>query len=29
MWGDTTGDLRVHAAAPTTDTDGTIVGTQT
>lgn len=30
LWGDSTGDLRIkYATAPTSDTDGTIVGTQT
>ena len=28
LWIDATGDLRVHTSAPTTDTDGTVVGTQ-
>lgn len=29
LWVDTTGDLRIKSGAPTGDTDGTIVGTQT
>lgn len=29
MWIDSTGDLRIHTAAPTADGDGTVVGTQT
>lgn len=29
LWVDTTGDLRIKNSAPTSDTDGTIVGTQT
>lgn len=29
QWRDSTGDLRVSNAAPTSDTDGTVVGTQT
>lgn len=28
LWVDTTGDLRIHNAEPTTDLDGTVVGTQ-
>lgn len=28
LWVDATGDLRVSNTAPTSDTDGTIVGTQ-
>jgi hypothetical protein len=28
LWSDATGDLRIKATAPTSDTDGTIVGTQ-
>lgn len=28
LWVDGTGDLRINATAPTSDTDGTIVGTQ-
>lgn len=28
LWVDSTGDLRINATAPTSDTDGTIVGTQ-
>lgn len=29
IWVDTTGDLRVHSSAPTSDTGGTVVGAQT
>lgn len=29
LWIDATGDLRVKTSAPTSDTDGTVVGTQT
>lgn len=29
LWVDATGDLRIKATAPTSDTDGTVVGTQT
>lgn len=29
LWVDTTGDLRIKSSAPTSDTDGTVVGTQT
>ena len=29
LWVDTTGDLRIKNSAPTSDTDGTVVGTQT
>ena len=29
LWVDGTGDLRVKTSAPTSDTDGTVVGTQT
>lgn len=29
LWADTTGDLRIKNGAPTSDTDGTVVGTQT
>lgn len=29
LWVDSTGDLRVKSSAPTSDTDGTVVGTQT
>lgn len=29
LWIDATGDLRIKASAPTSDTDGTVVGTQT
>ena len=29
LWVDATGDLRVSTIAPTSDTDGTVVGTQT
>lgn len=29
LWVDSTGDLRIKSSAPTTDTDGTVVGTQT
>jgi hypothetical protein len=29
LWIDSTGDLRIHTAAPTADGDGTVVGTQT
>lgn len=29
LWADSTGALRIKTAAPTSDTDGTIVGTQT
>ena len=29
VWVDATGDLRIKASAPTTDLDGTVVGTQT
>ena len=28
LWADTTGDLRISATAPASDTAGTIVGTQ-
>ncbi|MEZ5723274.1 MAG: hypothetical protein R3D59_18255 [Paracoccaceae bacterium] len=28
LWVDSTGDLRIKASAPTSDTDGTVVGTQ-
>ena len=28
LWPDSTGDLRIKASAPTSDTDGTVVGTQ-
>jgi hypothetical protein len=28
LWVDATGDLRIKASAPTSDLDGTIVGTQ-
>jgi hypothetical protein len=28
LWPDSTGDLRIKATAPTSDTDGTVVGTQ-
>jgi hypothetical protein len=28
LWVDATGDLRIKSSAPTGDTDGTIVGTQ-
>lgn len=28
LWVDTTGDLRIKATAPTSDLDGTVVGTQ-
>lgn len=29
LWTDATGDLRIKTSAPTSDTDGTVVGTQT
>ena len=29
LWVDSTGDLRIKSSAPTSDTDGTVVGTQT
>lgn len=29
LWVDSTGDLRIKSGAPTSDTDGTVVGTQT
>lgn len=29
LWADATGDLRIKTSAPTSDTDGTVVGTQT
>ena len=29
LWVDATGDLRIKATAPTSDLDGTVVGTQT
>jgi hypothetical protein len=29
LWVDATGDLRLKATQPTSDTDGTVVGTQT
>jgi len=29
LWIDATGDLRIKSSAPTTDLDGTVVGTQT
>lgn len=29
LWVDATGDLRIKSSAPTSDTDGTVVGTQT
>lgn len=29
LWVDSTGDLRIKSGVPTTDTDGTVVGTQT
>ena len=29
VWVDSTGNLRIKATAPTSDTDGTVVGTQT
>lgn len=29
LWADSTGDLRIKTSAPTSDTDGTVVGTQT
>ena len=29
LWVDSTGDLRIKATAPTSDTDRTVVGTQT
>lgn len=29
LWVDATGDLRIHASQPSTDTDGTVVGSQT
>ena len=29
LWVDAAGKLRIKATAPTTDTDGTVVGTQT
>ncbi len=29
LWVDATGDLRIKSTAPTTDLDGTVVGTQT
>lgn len=29
IWVDSTGDLRIKSSAPTSDTDGTVVGTQT
>lgn len=29
LWVDSTGDLRIKSTAPTSDTDGTVVGTQT
>jgi hypothetical protein len=28
LWVDTTGDLRIKNSFPTSDTDGTVVGTQ-
>lgn len=28
LWVDATGDLRIKSTAPTTDLDGTVVGTQ-
>lgn len=28
LWVDSTGDLRIKSGAPTSDTDGTVVGTQ-
>lgn len=28
LWVDTTGDLRIKSSAPTSDLDGTVVGTQ-
>lgn len=28
LWVDATGDLRIKSGAPTSDTDGTVVGTQ-
>lgn len=28
LWVDSTGDLRIKSSAPTSDTDGTVVGTQ-
>jgi len=28
LWVDATGDLRIKSSAPTSDTDGTVVGTQ-
>lgn len=28
IWVDATGDLRIKTSAPTSDTDGTVVGTQ-
>lgn len=28
LWVDATGDLRIKATAPTSDTDGTVVGSQ-
>lgn len=29
LWIDATGDLRIKSSAPSSDTDGTVVGTQT
>lgn len=29
LWVDSTGDLRIKSGEPTSDTDGTVVGTQT
>lgn len=29
LWVDSTGDLRIKTSNPTSDTDGTVVGTQT
>jgi hypothetical protein len=29
LWVDSTGRLRIKTSAPTSDTDGTVVGTQT
>jgi hypothetical protein len=29
LWVDSTGDLRIHSAAPTSDTSGAVVGAQT
>jgi hypothetical protein len=29
LWIDSTGDLRIKSSQPTSDTDGTVIGTQT